>query len=299
MRAFIIILLVFIPFACNSNKKVENNQAESSSELTTDTDPQTKMVLFKGGTFEMGSDNGASNEKPKHQVQVADFKLDIHPVSVEEFSAFVKATSYMTDAEKFGDAGVYNFNTQAWELKKGATWRYPLGPDSPGAEKNHPVTQVSWNDAQAYCQWAKKRLPTEVEWEYAARNSGKNKTLYSWGNEVKVDGKFKANTWQGSEITAMQGEDGFKFTSPIGYYGLNAAGLTDMGGNVWNWCEDTFTLYPGNNDDFTADPQTKCMRGGSFFFDPALEKSYTVTFRAPNTAETSLFNIGFRCAAKP
>lgn len=298
MRTLFALLIVssFFP-ACNANKKVEDKAENSISESSINSTPQTEMVEIKGGTFSMGSNSGQPNEMPAHEVKVADFRLDKNSVTVAEFAKFVKATSYQTDAERFGDAGVFNSQTQNWELKRGANWQKPFGPDGETAQDDHPVTQVSWNDAQAYCQWAKKRLPTEAEWEYAARNGGKTNTLFSWGNELIVDGKFKANVWQGSDINAIQGEDGFKFTSPVGYFGVNQLGVADMGGNVWNWCEDTFAMYPGNNANYTVDPNSKVMRGGSFFFDPALDKSFTVTFRAPNTTETSLFNIGFRCAA--
>jgi len=293
MRTLALFLVLASFSACNSNKKADNSISESTINIT----PGAEMVDIKGGVFLMGSNNGLPNEKPAHEIKVADFRLDIYPVTVAEFAKFVAATSYQTDAERFGDSGVFNFQTRTWELKPGATWRKPLGPEFEAAQDNHPVTQVSWNDARAYCQWAKKRLPTEAEWEYAARNAGSTTSLYSWGNESVSDGQFKANVWQGSDINAPQGEDGFTFTSPVGQYGFNKIGLADMGGNVWNWCDDTFSMYPGSNENYTIDPNSKVMRGGSFFFDPALEKSYTVTFRAPNTAETSLFNMGFRCAA--
>jgi sulfatase modifying factor 1 len=296
MRILAISVVLVSMLACNANKKADDKAESSISESEINSTPQTEMVTIKGGTFNMGSNSGLPNEMPAHEVKVADFRLDKYPVTVAEFARFVKATSYLTDAERFGDAGVYNFQTQNWELKRGANWRKPFGPDGEAAQDDYPVTQVSWNDAQAYCKWAKKRLPTEAEWEYAARNAGKTNTLYSWGNELIVDGKFKANVWQGVDINEIQGEDGFKFTSPVGYFGVNQLGIADMGGNVWNWCEDTFAMYPGNNEHYTVDPNSKVMRGGSFFFDPALGKSFTVTFRAPNTAETSLFNIGFRCA---
>ena len=305
MKTQLLILCIFTTFACNSAKTSDSNQqVQGLEEAKTDAEGQAKakadeMVLIKGGSFTMGTNNGSPNESPAHQVTVADFKLDIHPVTVVQFAKFVKETSYKTDAERFGDAGVFNFEIQNWELKKGANWRKPLGLNEATADDNHPVTQVSWNDANAYCQWAGKRLPTEAEWEYAARNRGKSNAIYSWGNSLGVEGKYKANVGQGEDINAVQGADGFKFTSSVGHFGFNTIGLTDMGGNVWNWCADTFVMYPGNSQDYTVDPNSKCMRGGSFFFDPALDKSYTVSFRAPNTAETSLFNIGFRCAAKP
>lgn len=292
MKSISIAFVSLLLMACTGAKNDTTNSADSGNSSLT---PSNEMISFKGGEFVMGNDAGLPNEKPAHKVKVADFKMDIYPVTVGEFAKFVQATSYITDAERFGDAGVYNFETNQWELKKGATWQYPLGPDQAKAELQHPVTQVSWNDAQAYCQWAKKRLPTEAEWEYAARNAGKSTSLYSWGAELQHAGKYMANVWLGASVMDDQSGDGFKYTSPVGYYGTMAAGLADMGGNVWNWCQDNFSFYPGNTDAFTAEPNSKTMRGGSFFFDPALQNSYTVYFRAPNTPETSLFNIGFRC----
>lgn len=292
-----ILVVLFSYSACNTNKKTEKEGETSLSESATGSASSSAMISIKSGVFSMGTNTGLPNEKPAHEVKVNNFRLDIYPVTVAEFAKFVKASSYQTDAERYGDAGVYNFQAQKWELVKGAYWLKPLGPNEQSAQDDHPVTQVSWNDAQAYCKWAKKRLPTEAEWEFAARNAGTSNHQYSWGNELLVDGKYKANVWQGTDISDVQGEDGFKLTSPVGYYGVNELGIADMGGNVWNWCEDTFGMYPGNTENYTVDPNSKVMRGGSFFFDPALNKSFTVTFRAPNTAETSLFNIGFRCAA--
>lgn len=298
MKKIIFALSFFILISCNSNSKntSQSNEKDSLSNKTVEATSAPKMISFKGGTFTMGTNNATANEKPAHQVTVKAFELDKSPVTVAEFSKFVEATKYVTDAEKFGDSGVYNFTTQGWELKKGAYWLYPLGRELSKAQMDHPVTQVSWNDAEAYCKWAGKRLPTEAEWEFAARNAGKPDISYSWGNSLIQNDKYMANVWQGENITDAQGADGFTYTSPVGYFGTNASGLTDMGGNVWNWCKDVFQLYPGNNKPYNVEQLTKTMRGGSFFFDENLEKSYTVTFRAPNTAETSLFNIGFRCA---
>lgn len=300
MKYITLLLSLFLVFSCNQKANTSENSASNSqsstSEKSADPKSQSKMIAFTGGSFTMGSNEGTMFEKPAHEVTIKGFKIDISPVTVEEFSQFIKETAYKTDAEKFGDAGVYNFQTQNWELKKGAYWLYPLGKDQQSAEMNHPVTQVSWNDAMAYCNWAGKRLPTEAEWEFAARNGGKSKSIYSWGDALQINEQYKANVWQGQNITDDQGADGFKFTSPVGSFGKTEAGLTDMGGNVWNWCLDTFKTYPGSTAAYNEDPQNKCMRGGSFFFDQNLEKSYTVSFRAPNSVETSLFNIGFRCA---
>lgn len=302
MKLISLVLSAFLFFSCNLKSEKSNQTKELLTKSEVNKEELVKkadMIYFETGTFTMGSNSGTPFEKPAHQVTVSAFKIDKSPLTVSEFTKFIDATHYVTDAEKFGDSGVYNFQTQNWELKKGAYWLYPLGREKGKAEMNHPVTQVSWNDAQAYCRWSGKRLPTEVEWEFAARNGGKSNLIYSWGNLLVVNEKYMANVWQGSSTTESQGEDGFVYTSPVGFFGTTEAGLTDMGGNVWNWCEDTFKLYPWNNEDYEVDQQSKVMRGGSFFFDQNLEKSYTVTFRAPNTSETSLFNIGFRCAANP
>ena len=244
----------------------------------------------------MGSDKGTPQEKPVHQVEVKSFKIDKHPVTVGEFLRFIDATKYQTDADRFGDSGVFDFNTSVWALVPGANWQYPMGRNASQAGDNYPVTHVSWNDATAYAAWAGKRLPTEAEWEYAARCGGKNNSKFSWGNELVQNGKYMANVWQGDDLKAQQGADGFALTSPVGSFPETSCGLTDMGGNVWNWCADIYTMYPGNNMPFQYNPEAKVIRGGSFFFDQNGENSYTTSGRASNTQETSLFNTGFRCA---
>lgn len=257
---------------------------------------ETEMVYFKGGTFMMGSLKGESQEQPLHQVQVRSFKIDKHPVTVKEFRQFIEQTGYQTDADKFGDSGVFDFNASEWMLVPGANWQYPLGKNSPASRDDYPVTQVSWNDAIAYAAWAGKRLPTEEEWEYAARCGGKSTTKFSWGNDLIIDGKYRANVWQGNDLSTKQGADGFKLTSPVGYFGETPCGLTDMGGNVWNWCSDIYKPYPGSNAPDQQNPDLKVIRGGSFFLDQNGENSYSTTGRSSNTRETSLFNSGFRCA---
>jgi sulfatase modifying factor 1 len=244
----------------------------------------------------MGSDNGTPAEKPIHSVEVKSFMINKFPVTVKEFRQFVKTTGYTTDADRFGDSGVFNFNTSAWILTPGANWEYPLGKQATRSGDDHPVTQVSWNDAVAYAAWAGKRLPTEVEWEYAARCGGKSSTKFSWGNDLVNDGKYMANVWQGNDLNAKQGADGFELTSPVGSFGENPCGLTDMGGNVWNWCSDTFKPYPGGTIPDQNNATIKVIRGGSFFFDQNVENSFSTTGRASNSQDTSLFNTGFRCA---
>lgn len=284
--------------SCSGNREAKNAKPESTNDtpITSEVPQNDEMIAFPAGTFMMGSDHGTPQEKPAHKVTVKAFRIDRHPVAVKDFRQFIKETGYQTDAYKFGNSGVFSFETYGWELKNGANWEYPLGRTQPPAEDNHPVTHVSWRDAEAYAKWAGKRLPTEAEWEYAARCGGKSSSRFSWGNALVVNGKYKANVWQGSDLTVQQGKDGFKFTSPVGFYGENHCGLTDMGGNVWNWCSDQFKPYPGNNLPFNNDPELRVIRGGSFFYDENGESSFTVSYRGSNTRETSLFNLGFRCA---
>lgn len=297
--------LSMLLFSCTSkhgNKSNESKSAEKNSTAISTPENISKspvdndMVYFKGGTFMMGSPKGLPQEQPVHQVQIRSFKIDKHPVTVKEFAKFIGQTGYKTDADKFGDSGVMDFTTLAWTLVPGANWHHPLGRNSPAAQDDYPVTQVSWNDATAYAAWAGKRLPTEAEWEYAARCGGKSTTKFSWGNDLVMNGKYMANVWQGDHLTARQGADGFELTSPVGHYGETACGLTDMGGNVWNWCSDTYKPYPGSTIPDPQNPDSKVIRGGSFFFDQNGENSYSTTGRASNTRETSLFNTGFRCA---
>lgn len=256
---------------------------------------ETEMILLKGGTILLGSEEGLPNEQPVHEVTVDPFYLDKSPVTVAQFRQFVKATGHKTDAEKFGDSGVYNLDKQAWELLPGTTWSKPFGPSGPAASDDHPVTHVSWNDAVAYAKWAGKRLPSEAEWEYAARSGKNSGEKFSWGNEISVNGRYFANTWQG-EINTPEEKDGYLFTSPVGAFGENEAGLTDMGGNVWQWCSDIYKPYPGNPEPYREDPNVRVIRSGSFFFDQNGEDSFSVSGRSMNSVETSLFNTGFRCA---
>lgn len=314
MNKFLFYSALFLLFSC-SGRQSQNNNSEpeqkinpseqskqsaqsnqsppaSSSETTA---PASEMIYFEGGTFLMGSEEGLPNEAPVHKVEIKPFYIDKSPVTVAQFRQFVEVTGFKTEAEKFGDSGVYNFQQQGWELLPGATWRKPFGPSGPDAEDNHPVTHVSWNDAVAYAEWAGKRLPTEAEWEYAARSGKNSGEKFSWGNEVSKNGEYFANVWQGA-INSTDALDGYLFTSPVGAFGENKAGLTDMGGNVWEWCADNYKPYPGNPERVRVDPNVKVIRGGSFFYDQSGEDSFSVSGRGMNSHETSLFNTGFRCA---
>lgn len=253
------------------------------------------MVLIKGGTVNLGTDQGLDNERNGYSVKLKPFFMDIHPVTVAEFRAFVKATNYKTQAEKFGDAAVLNDTTKVWELRKGAYWEYPQGEKFGKAPDNHPVTQISWNDAQAYCKWAKKRLPTEAEWEHAAKNATDSKTLFPWGNEQEKDGKYKANFWQGAFPHINEIEDKFAFTNPVGEFGETPLGLTDMAGNVWEWCEDWYLPYTEYDKTFQPNENSeKVQRGGSFLCDPKVCYGFRTTARSHSTPESALYHVGFR-----
>lgn len=274
----------------------EENQSPAETEKSDAPEPdKSEMIFFEGGSFMMGSETGLPNEQPVHEVEIEAFYIDKSPVTIEQFRQFVEDTNFKTEAEKFGDSGVFNLEKQTWELLPGATWRKPFGPSGPDAEDDHPVTHVSWNDAVAYAKWAGKRLPAEAEWEYAARSGENSGDKFSWGNEVSENGEYFANTWQGT-IDSPRESDGYLFTSPVGAFGENKAGLTDMGGNVWQWCADTYKPYPGSNEPYREDSNVKVIRSGSFFFDENGENSFSVSGRSMNSHETSLFNTGFRCA---
>ncbi len=252
-----------------------------------------EMMFIKGGKFLMGNNYGLENEQPIHKVSLPDFYMDEHLVTVKQFAQFVNSTGYKTDAEKFGDAAIFNFTINKWELIDSADWQFPLGRFFNHAPDDHPVTQVSWQDAKEYCKWANKRLPTEAEWEYAARQGNNTANKYSWGNALTVNEKFKANVWQGSFPKNNTVADGFYFTSPVGYFGKTKNGLSDMGGNVWQWCNDSFSIYSA---DSIADEFTKVLRGGSFLCDSTICHGYRVSARMYSTQETATFHVGFRCA---
>jgi sulfatase modifying factor 1 len=307
---FIFIFILFL--ACNTEKRQEkkainqpinseiqeknnNPEKEITTNLGAVSAQTSEMIFFEGSTFLMGSENGLPQEQPVHEVTVKSFYIDKSPVTVAEFRTFIERTNYKTEAEKFGDSGVFNLEKQNWELLPGAFWKKPFGPSGPEAEDNHPVTQVSWNDAVAFATWAGKRLPTEAEWEFAARSGKNSGEKFSWGNQVSENGKFFANTWQGT-LEKPESHDGYLFTAPVGSFGENEAGLTDMGGNVWQWCADNYKAYPGSNEQVREDSNVKVIRSGSFFYDQYGEDSFSVSGRSMNSHETSLFNTGFRCA---
>ena len=252
------------------------------------------MVYVPGGTTHVGAEDGAPAERPVFVAHVRPFFMDARLVTVAEFRRFVQATGYRTTAERLGDAGVYDPAADEWRLVRGATWHHPLGPDSAAAPGDHPVTQVSWHDADAYARWAGKRLPTEVEWEHAARGARDSRERYAWGGSLVSRERHHANTWQGTP-RANRGEDGWVNTSPVGAFGRTRLGLTDMGGNVWQWTADWFRAYADRDRPFTPTSATeRVLRGGSFLCREDFCHGYRVSARSGATPETALYHTGFR-----
>lgn len=247
------------------------------------------MVYVPGGRTRIGDDRVAA-ERPTFVGRVKPFFMDVHPVTVADFRRFVEATDYRTDAEELGGGGVYDPTTDRWSIVDGAVWPRPLGPDGPAAPEDHPVTQVSWHDATAFARWAGKRLPTEVEWEHAARGGRDLRQRYAWGDSLVSGGHHHANTWQGPNA-----EDGHLLTSPVGAYGATALGVADMGGNVWEWTADWYRPYAERNARFSPNNGSqKVQRGGSFLCREDYCHGYRVSARSGTTPETSLFHSGFR-----
>ncbi|MCA9120485.1 MAG: formylglycine-generating enzyme family protein [Planctomycetales bacterium] len=282
------------------------------------------MVKLEGGRFLMGCDGpkawSADGEGPVREVTVDSFLLDSCVVSNEQFARFVDDTGYKTDAERFGWSFVFHLHLSKkqrdklkpsravaglewWLAVPHANWRSPHGPGSSFQQfMSHPVVHVSWTDASAYCRWAGKRLPTEAEWEYAARG-GLVQQTYPWGNRLKLDGKHRCNIFQGRFPTKDTGEDGYRGTAPVDAFEPNAFGLYNCVGNVWEWCQDWFStdyhlLWPDLTTNPTGPPigDRRVQRGGSYLCHDSYCNRYRVSARIGNTPDTSGSNVGFRCA---
>jgi formylglycine-generating enzyme required for sulfatase activity len=304
------------------------------------------MTWIPGGEFTMGSDDARSqlNERPAHKVRVAGFWMDEHPVTNAEFRAFVEATRYVSVAERKPDweelkkqvppgtakpaesqlvpgalvfappshAVPLNDLTQWWRWTPGASWRHPEGPGSTiDGKESHPVVQMAWDDAVAFAKWAGKRLPTEAEWEFAARGGLEGKR-YNWGDEQSPGGRHMANIFHGDFPHHQTGEDGYAATSPVGTFPPNGYGLVDMAGNVWQWTADLyradeFSRRAGNEamcdnpqgPTSTYDPADpyavrRVIKGGSFLCHVTYCESYRPSARRGTPPDTGSAHVGFR-----
>ena len=258
------------------------------------------MVLIPAGKFMMGCETGQDAEKPVHGVELDAFYMDIHEVTLEKFEEFVLATNYVTDSEKNG--GGIIFNGKDFEKTDGINWRFnALGKAHTKAEKDQPVTHISWNDASAYAQWAEKRLPTEAEWEYAARG-GENTNKFAWGSEplgnevvanVSDENYVKIVSWPYFEGY----DDGYALASPVGSFPPNSMGLYDMAGNVWEWCADYYdegyyVRSPKKNPINKIANGRRVLRGNSWDGRP---KNMRASRRTSDLQSNSYPDIGFRC----
>lgn len=265
----------------------------SSAALPAD----AEMVRIPGGQAQIGSDRGRPDEAPPFTTTVAAFELDRTPVTVAAFARYVMRSGFVSEAEKLGSGAAMSFGTGQWKLVPGANWRQPLGPKGEAAAKDHPVTQVSWNDANAYCAAAGKRLPSEVEYEYAARGATPAGSTHAFGEQLVQKGRYRANVWTGVFPLLNTAKDGYRTTSPVGAFGADALGLSDMAGNVWEWTSDWYRPYAERNTPWPEGKVgEKVQRGGSFLCDPTFCYGFKVTARGHATADSSHMHVGFRCA---
>jgi formylglycine-generating enzyme required for sulfatase activity len=303
------------------------------------------MVWIPGGPFRMGSTDFYPEERPVHEMRVDDFWIDRHPVTNEQFARFVAATGYVTVAEQKPDPALYpgappenlvagsmvftptsspvdlKNSANWWAWIPGANWRHPHGPESSIARlADHPVVQVALEDVNAYCAWASAKLPTEAEWEFAARG-GLDGAIFTWGDEERPNGQIMGNSWQGHFPWQNTMEDGFVYTSPVGSFPANGYGLLDMAGNVWEWTADWYAVgHPsapaqgcclsrnprGGEREASINPHhaqfripRKVVKGGSHLCAPSYCLRYRPAARQPQDIDTGMSHLGFRCVVRP
>lgn len=309
-------------------------------------DRQTEsMIWIEGGTFRMGSEQFYPEERPVHRVKVDGFFIGRDPVTNADYAQFVNETGYTTVAERAPDPNLYPgapaemlvpgsmvfFPTAGpvdlrnvanwWRWVPGACWKHPLGPGSSlRGLGRHPVVHVSHEDATAYCEWADKVLPTEAEWEYAARG-GLDQARFVWGDKHMPEGAPMANTWQGRFPWENRARAGYERTSPVGAFASNGYGLFDMAGNVWEWTDDWYQVrHPDDPQKACCTPQNprggakeqsydarqldvpiprKVLKGGSHLCAPNYCFRYRPAARQPQMVDTGMSHLGFRCVRRP
>ena len=319
------------------------NRSPSLETLTTIADRSkldaiAPMKAMSNGTFRMGSDTAPERDQhPAHHIRLAPFKIDVYQVTNRQFQLFVRETQYETTAERHGWSFVFHAERKIWVRMVGVNWRNPSGNNlytelDSGAMTvmlDLPVVHVSWDDTLAFCHWAGKRLPTEAEWEYAAKG-GLLDASYPWGNYRQVDGQYFANYWQGRFPDENTGTDGFLGLAPVGSFPPNRYGLFDMGGNVWEWCNDRYITdyYRRSPQDNPKGPSAdegetvtvarmilrkeggqyvgetmggvdtvslRVIRGGSFLSAENSDAGYRTTVRGHQPQSFSFQDVGFRC----
>jgi sulfatase modifying factor 1 len=266
------------------------------------------MRKLPQGQVLMGDDRGFTDERPAHRRSIPAFWLDVHEVRVADFARFVANTRYRTEAERLGSAAVMvigtgtgtGTGTGSWQLVAGADWRRPQGPQQPPAAAEHPVTQVSWNDAHAYCQAQGKRLPTEVEFEYALRLAAQQGAAAPRPGKTAAQARksrYRANLWTGAFPVLNDARDGHVLSAPIGSFGADALGLSDLTGNVWEWTADWYRPYAERHQPWPQGRQgEKVQRGGSYLCDAELCAGFRPSARGHATPDSALMHVGFRCA---
>ena len=307
---------------------VPSRPDESESSATDGTPPAShpdvgapagiELVDIPGGTFAMGTDDPQGypddGEGPVHEVTLSAYRLGVHTVTNDDFAAFLDATGYRTTAEQLGNSFVFGgllpddfpptravASAPWWREVIGADWRHPEGPQSSADGRgDHPVVHVSWWDATRYCAWAGVRLPTEAEWERAARG-GRAGHHFPWGDEREPAGAHRMNVFQGQFPGHDTGDDGWVGPCPVGSYAPNDYGLFEMTGNVWEWCSDWFATdtYARSADHDPQGPEAgdaHVMRGGSYLCHDSYCWRYRVDARSANTPDSSTGNLGFRVA---
>ncbi|MEM6885935.1 MAG: formylglycine-generating enzyme family protein [Verrucomicrobiota bacterium] len=323
----------------------------SSCSESVNTPAEMEMVWIPGGTYVMGTNDPTAqvNERPEREVTLDGFWMDTTPVTNHQFQQFVEATGYVTIAERKldweemkkqmppgsprppessmapgslvfrkteGPVDLRYFD-QWWQWTTDVHWRQPEGPGSSIKDRmDHPVVHVSWFDAVAYAEWAGKRLPTEAEWEYAARGGRETNTRFVWGEEFMPEGNYMANTWTGTFPYENNREDGYEATSPVATFPANGYGLYDMAGNVWNWCNDLYAANIHVQAQLAEDksccinpagpeksfdpmnphaPETRVIKGGSFLCHVDYCESYRPSARRGNTPDSATSHTSFRC----
>lgn len=280
-----------------------------------------ELVDIPGGSFVMGTDEEyrypGDGEGPAREISLSPYRISKHTVTNRQFEAFVQSTGYTTEAERFEWSFVFHLflpddfpdtrgvaATPWWRQVYGADWAHPAGPQSSLDDaSDHPVIHVSWNDAQAYCQWAGVRLPTEAEWEMAARG-GLVQQRMVWGDEFSPDGVTTCNIFEGDFPIENTADDGYVGTAPVDAFPANGFGLHNMAGNVWEWCSDWFHTDfhvngPPTNPQGPPGGEAKVMRGGSYLCHDSYCNRYRVSARSSNTPDSATGNLGFRIAQEP